>query len=89
MAYEASRRNPCTNLPPKVKNTLRNILPIQLKRLCYHLQQYSATDATDISETCKEHILFLLKLAQAHDGLRYIISEAFANESYDGKSILE
>ncbi|CAD7969350.1 unnamed protein product [Amoebophrya sp. A25] len=159
MAYEANRRNPCTNLPHKIKNTLRNILPIQLQRLCYHLSEWNRgngggelqpgdelmlsplginlgsgssqeqddagvnsnnggngnttssgfvnlrsnrsrsrsrspgspgnDDEDSLPEECKDHILFLLKLAQAHDGLRHIISEAFAKEVYGGKSILE
>ena len=73
----------------KIKNTLRNILPIQLKRLCHHLHEWSQSKDGDASLECKEHILFLLKLAQAHDGLRYIISDAFSNQFYEDKTILE
>ncbi|CAD7968066.1 unnamed protein product [Amoebophrya sp. A120] len=98
MAYEANKRNPCTNLPPKIKNTLRNILPIQLRRLCHHLQEWTMSSnnstgnihsSTEIPSECSEHIKFLLKLAGAHDGLRHIISEAFAKQEFNGKSILE
>eukprot|EP00392_Amoebophrya_sp_AT5.2_P001052 g1054.t1 len=75
MAYEANKRNPCTNLPFKMKNMLRNILPVQLRRLCHHLEEWS-----------NEHIKFLLRLAQAHDGLRHIISEAFAKQQFEGST---
>ena len=60
-----------------------------MARMCHHLAEWSKAKDSDITSECKEHILFLLKLAQAHDGLRYIISDAFSSQFYEDKTILE
>ena len=52
--------NPTRNLPDVIVTGLQSFLPVELKRLCYWLDEWVINKTPMYSDQCKEHILFLL-----------------------------